>query len=476
MTNKLHTIFGRFALVSFSLILVLLPAQAKKKAPKAPERVKYVFYMIGDGMGINEVFGAQLYNQATGFGPATLNFTTFQRGFVTTHCANSLVTDSAAAGTALATGSKTNSGYIGVDPDNNPLQTLAEKAKAAGYGAGVVSSVGVNHATPASFYAHSISRNNYDTIAMQYIASKVDFAAGGGFNLEKASGHDAEFYVAEARKAGIEVYAGKEAIKGIKPTKNRVLCIGDDIKKNELAYSIDQTESSTQLADFTEAAINYLSANHPQGFFLMVEGGSIDHGGHDDDAATDFMEINDFAKSVDLALAFYQQHPDETVIVVTADHETGGLILGAGAYSINPARLASQTVSKSVLTARLNALKARENADMTWDEVKGVLSECLGLWTTIPVPQKQEDAFKAMYERAFVQNEDDAVVNLYAVNSRLVQEAVLFADEAAGYTWSFGSHSGSPVGLYVKGAQADKFLSCFDNTDIPKTISAVAAY
>ena len=148
MRNTLKNIFAAV------LILVSLSVAAKNGQPK------YVFYMIGDGMGINQVYGTQIYNVANSAGPAVINFTQFPvKGFVTTHSASSLVTDSAAAGTALSTGTKTYNDAMGVDMDKNPLSNIAEWAKAAGFGTGVATSVGVNHATPAAFYAHAASRS-----------------------------------------------------------------------------------------------------------------------------------------------------------------------------------------------------------------------------------------------------------------------------------------------------------------------------
>ena len=139
--------------ITYLLLLAMLVMGCSSE-PK----VKYVFYFIGDGMGVNEVIGTNLYNQANG--QENVNFTSFPVvNFITTVSANSLVTDSSAAGTALATGVKINNGVVGVDPDGNWTPNLTEWAHAAGFGTGVATSVGVNHATPASFVAHTASRN-----------------------------------------------------------------------------------------------------------------------------------------------------------------------------------------------------------------------------------------------------------------------------------------------------------------------------
>lgn len=467
--------FFRIITLCALTVLIAVPAEARKKAPKEPANVKYVFYMIGDGMGVNEAYATSVFNQATGFGPEKVNFTQWPvKSLITTYCLSSLVTDSSAAGSALASGSKINYGVMGQNPDGTPNPTVAEDAKAAGFGAGVISSVGVNHATPAAFYAHSLSRNDYDSIAMQLIASKIDFAAGGGFNLERKSGHDTQFYVDEAKKAGMGVYVGKQAIKAVDPSK-RALLIPEDFAHNELPYAIDSKDSDICLLDYTNAAINYLFTNFKQGFFLMIEGGMIDHGCHDCDGAATFQEVNDFAESVDAVLAFAAQHPDETLIIVTADHETGGLMLGAGQYEMHPELLAAQTASKSVLTSKMSALAA-EKREVSWEEVKTVLSDCLGLWTKVSVDERAEANFKQLYEETFVRKDGENVAGWYASNTRLVTEAVKYLNTKAGFGWQFGSHSGSPVGLYVYGARAEEFKGCNDNTDIAKVIRKVAGY
>ena len=427
-------------------------------------------------MGINEAVGAEIYNEAAGLGQNTINFLSFPvRTFVTTRCASTLVTDSSAAGTALATGTKINMGGMGIDPEGNVLTTIAERAKAVGFGAGVATSVGLNHATPAAFYSHTASRNDYDAIAEQFIASSLDFGAGAGFNLERKAGKTAEDYVEEAKAAGIEVFCGKESFKDIN-TSNRVLCLGDDLKLNELPYAINQTEENTNLSDFTKAAISHLYANYAKkGFFLMVEGGMIDHACHDDDAATTCEEVNDFARAIDVVLDFYNQHKNQTLIVVTADHETGGLMLGAGGYEMQPQKLIHQKVSEGVLSSKVQALSA-DGKTPTWEEVKAVLSENLGLWTEVEVDPATEASFLEIYNETYVKKAANDVHAWYSRNSKIASAAVDFVDKASCYGWSFGAHSGSPVGLYAIGAGSEAFAACRDNTDIPKTIAELAGY
>ena len=481
------------SLLCLAAVLVAVPADAKTRKAEQPQ-VKYVFYMIGDGMGINEVIGAQEYNEATGKGPAVINFTQFPvRGFITTHSGSSLVTDSAAGATALSSGVKTYNGAIGLDMDQQPVSLITEWAKESGFGTGIATNVGINHATPAGFSTHTAQRGNYEDIAGQLIRSKVDFAAGGGFLTERGTGHDNNYFINEARNAGINVFRGPD-FKGVAAAEGRVICLsGKD--QTDLPYMIDRQEGDTALSDFVEAGISYLDAKFgKKGFFFMIEGGKIDGGGHANDAAVCFQEVTDFANAIDVVLAFYDKHPDETLIVITADHETGGLMLGAGLYEMHPDRMTKQNMSVDALTAKFREafLPARPQGEArppfnpetpaytppTWEQVKDFFREHLGLWGEVEVDQRSEAALKGTYERTFGKDGDreNNVANLYSVNARLVAEAVNYLDRTSGFSWGFGSHSGSPVGLYVKGRTAGTFATVRDNAEIAPTIAKLAGY
>ena len=460
----------------FYLLLLALLVTGCSSEPK----VKYVFYFIGDGMGVNEVIGTNLYNQANSQG--NVNFTGFPVvNVITTVSANSLVTDSSAAGTALATGTKINNGVVGVDPDGNWTGNLTEWAHAAGFGTGVATSVGVNHATPASFVAHSASRNGYEEISLQMIDSPVDFMAGATFLTNRGSGHDAAYFEHKADSAGIAIFKGPAAIRGIDVTKPRVLCLSAKAE-DSIPYAIDRKEDDTRLADFTDAGIRYLEARYgKKGFFFMIEGGKVDYAGHGNDAATCFQEVNDMAESVDLALAFLARHPKQTLIVITADHETGGLMLGSGRYEMHPDRLARQHASVDALTDQFRAKFFPEGQPFktpTWDAVKAFFAEEVGMWGDVQVSERVEKDLKDIYDQTFGKGGDRNLSeeNLYSSNFQIVADVVRALDRAAGYQWSFGSHSGSPVGLYVTGACAEEFNTVRDNAEIAPLIAKLAGY
>lgn len=431
---------------------------------------KYIFFFIGDGMGSNQVYMTDVYNRTMGReGVNFYDFPVFRT--VSTHSANSLVTDSAAAGSALAMGVKTVNGRLGNDPDNNPVRNITEIAKANGLATGIVTSVGVNHATPGAFFGHVKSRNDLEELADQLIESDVDFVAGGHFMTGKdRSSLSKEEWVAKAQNAGITVFEGKGAYKA---TKGRVILLGNN-GHSSLSYAIDRKEGETELADFTSAAIRHLCAASKKGFFLMVEGGKIDYGCHGKDAATTIAEINDMAKSVQLALDFAAKHPKETLIIVTADHETAGCALGAGSYELHPEFIQYQKCSKDQLTEKLYSLVKKEEV-VSWPSVKAVLSENLGFWKEVEVSKKFEARLTQRYKEAFLDNVLEEEKNLYSSNSVLAAEAVDYLQtNKARITWPFSSHSGAPVGLYVHGAGAQAFNACRDNADVPKTIVKVA--
>ena len=460
----------------FYLLLLALLVTGCSSEPK----VKYVFYFIGDGMGVNEVIGTNLYNQANSQG--NVNFTGFPVvNFITTVSANSLVTDSSAAGTALASGTKIDNGVVGVDPDGNWTGNLTEWAHAAGFGTGVATSVGVNHATPASFVAHTASRNGYEEISLQMIDSPVDFMAGATFLTNRGSGHDAAYFEHKADSAGIAIFKGPAAIRGIDVTKPRVLCLSAKAE-DSIPYAIDRKEDDTRLADFTDAGIRYLEARYgKKGFFFMIEGGKVDYAGHGNDAATCFQEVNDMAESVDLALAFLARHPKQTLIVITADHETGGLMLGSGRYEMHPDRLLRQHASVDALTDQFRAKFFPEGQPFktpTWDAVKAFFAEEVGMWGDVQVSERVEKDLKDIYDQTFGKGGDRNLSeeNLYSSNFQIVADVVRALDRAAGYQWSFGSHSGSPVGLYVTGACAEEFNTVKDNAEIAPLIAKLAGY
>jgi alkaline phosphatase len=282
-------------------------------------------------------------------------------GLTETASADSLVTDSAAAGSALATGCKTVNGVLGMSADGQEKlgPTLARQAARRGMKVGIVSTVSLDHATPASFYAHQPRRSDYYEIAMQLPTSGFDYFAGGGlqgrhpeYRQGRADPYDA------IREAGYVLVRNRDQLAKADPAA-KVCFFTDELDFNAaMGYAIDRSPGSPDLAELTRIGIERLAG--PGGFFLVVEGGRIDWACHENDAATTAREVIDFDRAVAVALDFYRRHPGETLLIVTADHETGGLGLGNSrlGYRIKPDVLLAQKISGRAFARTIDRFRA----------------------------------------------------------------------------------------------------------------------
>lgn len=312
----------KFSLIVIAALLPLLLTAQEQKA-------KYVFYFIGDGMGFNHVCISEYwlgYTEGT-FGSLPLSFSQFPvLGWAVTHSASNLITDSAAAGTALSTGSKTDNGMLGTAPDSSALESISYKIHDAGYKVGISSTVGINHATPGAFYGHNVSRSNYYDIALEIPATGFEFFAGGG--ILESNGKDGEKVSAyeTVENGGYTIAEGMEQYYAKKSGSEKMMLLQKDGRtKTELPYAIDRNGSDLTHADLVQASVDFLYSKDGPGFFIMSEGGKIDWASHGNDTKAAILETISLSDAVAEAVKFYNEHPDETLIVVTADHETGGL-------------------------------------------------------------------------------------------------------------------------------------------------------
>lgn len=451
------------------------------------QQAKYVFYFIGDGMGVNQVQGTELYRgELEGkIGITPIWFTQFPYATTaTTFSATNGVTDSAAAGTALATGNKTQNGTIGMKQDlQTEVSSVAVWAKNKGCRVGVTTSVSVDHATPAAFYAHDPSRGSYYKIGTDLYKAGFDFYAGSDFidpnNKDNKDGNSENLYTM-AEKNGYTIARGyKDYLKKCKKADKMILFQSEKASEKDrtaIPYAIDRTKDDLTLADITRSAINFLSKDLSKGFFLMVEGGKIDWACHSNDAATAFHEVADMDEAVKVAYEFYSQHPDETLIVVTADHETGGFVLGTGAYKLNLQVLKNQKVSESGFTRILNELRKRYNNNISWEKVQQALKENFGFWDKVKLNEKQEERLLAKYNDTFKGKEAKLEKSEYAQDEPLAAEAKRIIDEIALVGWTSGGHSAGYVPVFAIGAGADLFQGRIDNTEIPIKIAKAAGY
>ena len=469
-----------------STLLFLLLAAVNLQAQQA----KYVFYFIGDGMGTNQVLGTEMYlSELKGeIGVTPLLFAQFPNSAIaTTFSAFNGVTDSAAAGTALATGNKTKNGAIGVTKDlSTEANSVASWAKDNGYRVGVSSSVTIDHATPASFYAHEGDRGSSYDIGLDLIKANFDFYAGSDFDdptNRKESRKDGKTYESLydlTQKAGYTLARGyKDYQKKAKKAEKIILFQKEEASQKDrssIPYAIDRKKGDMTLAEITRAGINFLSKEDSKGFFLMVEGGKIDWACHANDAATTFHEVIDFNEAIKVAYEFYEQHPDETLIVVTADHETGGMILGNGAYALNLQALKGQKVSEGEFTSVLNDMRRKYKNQVSWEVIQAVLKDYFGFWDTVKLNKRHEDQLKAIYEKSFSNQPVDLEKNLYQQNEPLAGAAKRILNQIAMVSWASGSHSAGYVPVFAIGAGAEAFNGQIDNTEIPIKIAEAAGF
>jgi alkaline phosphatase len=443
-------------------------------------QAKYVFYFIGDGMGVNIVNMTETYLSAMNGerGSASLLMTRFPVASVaTTFSANADVTDSAASGTALSTGTKTNNGMIGLNPDGERLETIAERAKKAGKKVGVASTVPINHATPAAFYGHQKDRSMYYEIAQDLVLSGFDFFGGAGlYNRDKFyDKSDAPDIYPLIEQAGYLVVKGYDDFKANADKSRKIVLVQKNWEKVEgIPYAIDRRAEDLTLKQITEAAIDVLMRDNRKGFFLMLEGGRIDWGAHGNDAATVVRETIDMDEAIEVAYEFYKKHPKETLIVITADHDTGGVTAGAG--KLNIGALQHQKQSQDELTVLINNLRVSRDGAVSWEDIKSLLTEALGFWREIPLNWEQEKILRDAYEETLAKNRDIKDRNLYAENSLIAAKAKQIMNGVAHLGWGTTSHSGGYAPVFAIGAGQQLFMHKMDNTDIPSSIIKAAKY
>ena len=375
------------------------------------KKAKYVFYFIGDGMGFSHIALAEAYNAAKDgkIGSEPLCFTQFPvMGMATSYSASNMITCSSAAGTALSTGFKTNNGMLGVAPNTTELESIAYKIHDAGYKVGIMTSVTIDHATPGAFYANSAARSDYYAIAAQLPESGFEFFGGGGFQgLKKEDGRKPIYEI--VAENGYEVAFGKEEYEAKKDSAEKIIYFQNKERAAEvLQYAFLRGEGDISLADVVTEAIEFL--DNDKGFFIMAEGGQIDWAAHANDITNTIHEIIDFDEAIQVAYEFYLKHPDETLIVVTADHETGGVTLGrTKGYTFD-----LSLVPEKALSAKTDSEKNVEN-----------------------------------------------YMQQYPADS---------LSKAAKIGWTTSSHTGGAIPVFAIGAGSSRFAGRANNTDIPKRI------
>lgn len=482
---------------------------------------KYVFFFLGDGMANAQIQATEAYLTTVNGGDATvaadllrpenrLNMSKMPvAGMQTTYDAYALMTDSASSGTAFASGLKTKSGVVNMDPETQTAcyKSVAELAHESGKKVGIISSVSLDHATPASYYASVPNRGLMNNIATQLANTGYEFFGGGGLVAPEgpARSGDTENNVWDLLSTnGYTVLNDRASILSLKTQPmDKVVAINPTLDRSSaMPYAIDRPEGNLSLKEMVEVAIANLEERPKQrgykekgpvrkGFFLMVEGGKIDWAGHANDAVASINDMLDFDAAVGVAVAFASRHPNETLIVVTGDHETGGMTVGHAttAYTAYYDRLLGQTNSfeyfgenqwaehKAANSETLcggNGWQASDNLARD-TAMLGLMSDVFGMdWADLNAYQKEklEDAYDQSMCGANDNSQDENKL-LYGGYEPIVVTITHILNERASIGWTSYSHTGVPVPVYAQGWAATRLAGFYDNTDIAKRLATL---
>jgi alkaline phosphatase len=428
------TFRNTFTWVLSALAVLPLYATANIDIHQAPSRPKNMIIMIGDGMG-PAYTSAYRYFQDN---PDTeeIEQTVFDRllvGMASTYPAreSGYVTDSAASATALATGFKSYNGAIAVDINKRPLTTIMQMAKARGMSTGVAVTAQVNHATPAAFLAHNESRKNYEAIAADMLKSDADVILGGGQK------YFSEALLSQFSAKGYQHITELAQLDSI--TQPKVLGLFAEV---QLPWVIDDTDANT-LSKLTQKSLDLLSQNE-KGFVLLVEGSLIDWAGHNNDIATAMAEMQGFANAIEVVEQYIRQHPD-TLLVVTADHNTGGLSIGA-------------------------------NGEYQWDTklLKGISVSPAGIATHAIAADDWQAGVNQQLGFDVNSTELQQLTNARMQGKSTLEVALKKIIDTRSYTgWTTSGHTGVDVQVFAMGPAADLFKGNQDNTHIAEKMMSL---
>lgn len=396
----------RTILMASVVMIVAMSCNSQNYSQQKESKPKYIFLFIGDGMGLDQVAVTESYlsYKAGKLGGEQLSFTRFPNlALCTTHSNNRHVTCSASSATAIATGVKTDARKIGVDPEGNRLRSVAYDLHEDGYNVGILTTVPVNHATPAGFFACADDRNDYYEISSQIPESGFEFFGGSGFYHYKGKDGDMTPTDEMIREKGYTVCYGTEEYKACADTASHIVFCQESTRGQDPEYYVSDGAEAADitLAQMLQLSLDFMGDEKP--FFIMCEGGTIDWSCHANKTMSMVYDVLEFDEAVQKGLEFYEKHPDETLIIVTADHETGGITIGRG--------------------------EDWRPEIVEWEMLESI-------W--------KEDGCK---------------------NTRSYEENCEI-NEKAYIGWTSCHHTGSPVPVYSIGKGAEKFNGRIDNTDI----------
>lgn len=472
---------------------------------------KYIFLFIGDGMSYPQVQATNYYLNAMEddgdeilTSESKLNMMKFPvAGSAQTYDSTSFCPDSASTATSISTGHKTYSGTINMDEKmETPYETIAEKLKKQlGYKVGILSSVNLNHATPAAFYAHQASRNNYYEIGEEMIASEFDYFAGGGLKKTTGAEGDKKDLYELAQEAGYKVIKTQAEAEALTAEDGKAIVIDETLADDDaMSYDMDLEEGEWGLADYVEKGIEVL--DNENGFFMMCEGGKIDWACHANDAAATITDTVAMDDAVGKAVEFYNEHPDETLILVTGDHETGGLTIGfAGTdYDTFLSNISNQKISYAKFDSDYVAGYKENKTD--FDTVMADVTELFGLQAPVSEEEKtnqadskdehpesedkgslvlteyEYDKLKAAYEETMSRTGEEEEFSqeeyvLYGSYEPLTVTITHILNNKSGINFGSYAHTGLPVEVFAMGVGQEQFGGYYDNTDIFHKVAAL---
>lgn len=469
------------SLVCFFAVAVSLALEAASP--------KYVFLFIGDGMAANHRVMADQFSRRTGRGPLAMDQLTV-KGLTTTLSADKLVTDSAAAATALACGVKTKNGMLGCDAKGNYVPSCATLAKESGKKVGIITTVTTTHATPAGFYGRAISRGKNYRVAADLVNSGFDFFAGGGldrnYNDKKSSAYGKYGHMYKyAEKQGYNVVRTKKEFLALRPSAGKVLTrFTDLVYPYDIDITNDDAELYPTLPQLLKKCIEMI--DNRKGFFIMVEGGRIDWSSHANDSATTVRDIIALDDAVRVALEFMKKHPKETLIIATGDHETGGLTAGvAGVTSTSDISiLANQTTSIRTFDEKMR-LAVLKNQELNFEDAKKMITEGFGLKfegdpksDLMVLSEAEIEKVKSDFEKDLSKllsnliKKKDAVEYLRISDHRLGRSLGRLVAKRAGVSWSHSHHSGQPVMISAAGCGAELFKGKMANSEVGRILKS----
>lgn len=505
--------FRRLAFIAASLA-VILTTLAPAQAQQAPAKAKYVFLMVGDGMGPAQRSAAEVYlagpqedGRPPRVKPLVMN-TLPVAGIMRTFSGNSLITDSAAAATAMAAGEKVPNRVVALDKETGrKMTTLAEIAAGQSWKVGIVTSTNIDDATPACFFAHQTTRYKHYEICMELAGSGMEYFAGripDGIHPREAK--DKPSPIDQARKSGYTIVNDRDALLALKKDADKVFVFwpgewkpttapaaGSDgpptsvpargptsapAETSSQEKLAEQTEGNRPdgptLAEITRKGIELL--DNPKGFFMMIEGGEIDGYCHQHDLPSAIRETVAFDQAIAEVLEFYKKHADETLVVVLADHETGGLTLGntGGGGLEDLVKIVDGQKKHSASFGRQIAKFRKEQwtFEQAWPEISAFygLDEVSERQTKLLM-----DAYELSMKPPKSRPKDEAFKQTYGTQDPLISAINNLVSRKAGVSWTTYSHTGVSVPVTAVGAGSELFKGYFDNTQVFEKIFSIMA-